>query len=77
MISSGNENQVEYNSGSNQASNFKIRLTYSGRQIWNFERNNTPWILQHGVHKKSYLLQILKSKKCFENFFCANKSVAF
>ena len=50
MISSGDENQVKYNSGSNHASNFKIRLAYSGRQISNFERNITPWILRHGVH---------------------------
>jgi len=42
---------VEYNSGSNRASNFEIGRAQSARPIWNYEHNNfiTTWIVRHEV----------------------------
>ena len=65
---------MEYNSGSNRASNFKIRRARSARSIWNYAEHD--YLPELYSTRSSYNNKISELKMSSNNFFWVKTSVA-
>lgn len=61
---------MEYNSGSNRASNFKIGRARSATLIWNSE-HDYPWIVRHEVLLP--IVSITNARNSLKEYWCKYK----